>query len=747
MVVRNSFNARELIFSLLRSKTTSYSYQPLPSPTTVRLLEIHPLSNPDSPVRCALRTYEIDKAPKFDALSYTWGSPLTPYSGGSKGDSFRRLSFLQNVATKHPGLITNDGVHVFGGTVPSDLTRCFPIICNGATMHVTANLNDTLMMLSSGRLNRHQYIWIDAISINQGNVSERNEQVRLMSEIFKAAEGVIIWLGEEDEFCDDAFTVIERLAEIPEESWNYVSYTGFYHPEECFGNIGIPPLTFHNWLGFLGFIVRPWFRRAWVVQELALARSAVAVCGSRVVPWSKISTTLNFIKATRWYHHLSTEKMRNIKEIRHNQGIYGHFLKTKTEFDLTPFYLDRTRLAIQRKDTRLSTALRVLTDCHRDSQATDPRDKIYAFLGIANKLRSPFIGGHNYIAPDYAMPIEQVFADAARSLMLSYQSLDLLSHVQDASLTKTLNLPSWVPDYTVGLQPYPLRFRGKCHWSASGSLRWEPNVELLKENLLEVQGFYVDNVSETSLLPTQSEYQEGEGRVSSSETLKPGSSATLAWASTVSLTLSLPPDYAALALSGRRITRIEALWRTLVANTYSREHPAPSFAGRLFIDYVVNLQIRQSLAHWPNNLDFQAHHDLTSEVKAPSWHQLFASEPEHSAYGLQAYKQRFTDIMEKIFSGTYSPIGLAQLQHEIEASSGSVRRIFRTRSGLLGTGPRSIREGDEVWILAGANVPFVLRRVESDNNRHTLVGEAYVHGLMHGDPQRHGKPITRTVIQ
>lgn len=717
--------------------------------TSVRLLEIHPSANLDSPVQCSLQTYEIDRAPKFDALSYTWGSPLTPYSASDKGESFRRLSFLQRVAIKRPILLSNDGVHAFEGAVPSELTRCFPITCNGATMHVTANLNDTLMMLSLGRLNRQQYIWIDALSIDQENVSERNEQVRLMSEIFKAAEGVIIWLGEEDEFCNDAFTVIERLAEIPEEAWNYVSYTGFYHPEECFGAIGIQPLTFHNWLGFLGFIVRPWFRRAWVVQELALARSAVAVCGSRVVPWSKISTTLNFIKATRWYHHLSTEKMRHIKEIRRDQGIYGNLLKTKTEFDLTPFYLDRTRLAIQQKDTRLSTTLRVLTDCHRDSQATDPRDKIYAFLGIANKLRSPFNGQHNYITPDYATPIAQVFADAARSLMLSYRSLDLLSHVQDASLTNTPKLPSWVPDYTVGLQPYPLRFRGNCRWSASGSLRWEPNVELLRQNLLEVQGFCMDSVSAISLLPTKawSQGERGDNEASPSEDFKSRSSATAAWTSIVSLAISVPPEYAIPAVSGRPITRIEALWRTLVANTYSREHPAPSFAGRLFIDYVVNLQIRQSLAHWPNNLEFQAHHDLTSESKDPGWHQLFAEEPEYSTYGLQAYKQRFTDIMEKIFSGTYSPIGLAQLQHEIEASLGSVRRVFRTESGLLGTGPRSTRIGDEVWILAGANVPFVLRRVEGEEARHALVGETYVHVIMHGDPKRHGKPMIKTVIQ
>jgi hypothetical protein len=568
-----------------------------------------------------------------------------------------------------------------------------------------------------------------------------------MAKIFKAAESVIVWLGEEDEFCDDAFMVIERLADIPEEDWHNFSYIGFYNPKECFGNLGIQPLTFHNWLGFLGFMSRPWFRRAWVVQELALARSAIAVCGSRVVPWSKLSKTLNFIKTTRWYHQLSTEKMRHIKDLRRDQGIYSEFLRSRTKFDLTPLYLDRTRLALQREDSHFSTTLPVLLHSHRDSQATDPRDKIYAFLGIADKLRLPFNGTHNYIVPNYERPVQQIFADAARSLMLSSRSLDLLSDVQDATFTRTPELPSWVPDYTVGLQPYPLRFRGKCHWSAAGTLLWKPNVGLLEENLLEVQGFYIDKLSETSLLPTETATQLDEDNSFFPKDLTPKTSVTAAWASIVSLALSLPPSYAISKKSGRCITRIEALWRTLIANTYSREHPAPPVAGRLFIDYVLNLQIRQRLAPWPNHLAFQAHQDLTSELKDPGWRELFSSESDYSPYGLQYYRQRFTEIMEKIFEDTYSPIGLAQLQHEIEASSGSVRRIFRTENCLLGIGPKSIRIGDEVWVLAGANVPFVLRKLDGDRNKYALVGEAYVHGIMHGDPQKHGKTMTRIIIQ
>ena len=61
----------------------------------------------------------------------------------------------------------------------------------------------------------------------------------------------------------------------------------------------------------------------------------------------------------------------------------------------------------------------------------------------------------------------------------------------------------------------------------------------------------------------------------------------------------------------------------------------------------------------------------------------------------------------------------------------SSRRIFRTHENYLGNGPMSIRPGDQVWILAGTKIPFILRPQE--NGKHVLVGGSYVHGAMHGE--------------
>jgi hypothetical protein len=74
------------------------------------------------------------------------------------------------------------------------------------------------------------------------------------------------------------------------------------------------------------------------------------------------------------------------------------------------------------------------------------------------------------------------------------------------------------------------------------------------------------------------------------------------------------------------------------------------------------------------------------------------------------------------------------------------RKAFRTSHGMIGICPETVREGDCVAILLGANVPMVLRPLEGgrvgdgDRDGNTkewrLIGESYVHGMMDGEALR-----------
>jgi hypothetical protein len=58
------------------------------------------------------------------------------------------------------------------------------------------------------------------------------------------------------------------------------------------------------------------------------------------------------------------------------------------------------------------------------------------------------------------------------------------------------------------------------------------------------------------------------------------------------------------------------------------------------------------------------------------------------------------------------------------------RRFFTTDNGLIGIGPSALIESDQCCIIAGCNVPLILR--ELNTGGYLLVGESYVHGVMSG---------------
>ncbi len=59
------------------------------------------------------------------------------------------------------------------------------------------------------------------------------------------------------------------------------------------------------------------------------------------------------------------------------------------------------------------------------------------------------------------------------------------------------------------------------------------------------------------------------------------------------------------------------------------------------------------------------------------------------------------------------------------------KRFFITQDGRMGIGPEFMKENDDIVILFGAKVPFLVRRLGS---RYSLIGECYVAGMMNGEP-------------
>lgn len=66
-----------------------------------------------------------------------------------------------------------------------------------------------------------------------------------------------------------------------------------------------------------------------------------------------------------------------------------------------------------------------------------------------------------------------------------------------------------------------------------------------------------------------------------------------------------------------------------------------------------------------------------------------------------------------------------------DAITGTLRRcLVITTIGQVGLAPRGTRCGDEVCILFGGDVPYIVR---DHDDHHQFIGECYVQGIMDGE--------------
>jgi hypothetical protein len=138
-------------------------YQPInKSSRDIRLLNLHRGEWQDD-IECELHVVSLDEKPKYEALSYTWGS-------GS--------------STK-------------------------PIFVNSNEVRVTVNLEAALRHIRNA--NQSHTLWIDALCINQKDVAEKTHQVALMAEIYKGCTHCYAWLGCPGEY-------LERDRRSPDET-------------------------------------------------------------------------------------------------------------------------------------------------------------------------------------------------------------------------------------------------------------------------------------------------------------------------------------------------------------------------------------------------------------------------------------------------------------------------------------------------------------------------------------------------
>jgi hypothetical protein len=198
-------------------------------------------------------------------------------------------------------------------------------------------------------------IWIDAICINHGDISERNHQVGMMREIYSCATMVHVWLGAESRRSREAFTFLRRIKNNGGFIEFHLDADSVQYGREAEWEVFSEMCNFEYWT------------RVWVVQEIILAERITIHCGEDSIDWDTFSAVRH--------------QFANASEYQYPMGI------PKSIVDLTQSLAGKIDVQREARRTQPETCrlIQLLEACE-DSVSHDPRDRIYGLLGVASDV-------------------------------------------------------------------------------------------------------------------------------------------------------------------------------------------------------------------------------------------------------------------------------------------------------------------------------------------------------------------------
>jgi hypothetical protein len=295
-----------------------------------RLLRIqHKKSHRSETIECKIRTFKFGKRP-FIALSYAWGD----------------LTCSQK-----------------------------KIKINGLPFSVGPNLWEFLKVAL--QTNITEWLWIDALCIDQSNIAERNHQVGLMDKIYEGAFKVIAWLGPEANGSDQIVDLIGSAVRL-----NF---------DTSFRDFTKQRLSRNH------FFLRPFWRRIWIIQELLLAEEVVFMCGRKTVGIWGMSIWIRRMK-------LELELDPTIFTSSTDVMTAMQCVFAISENRSRPVRRWRRREDIKPYNFRLRNSL----EAFQLFESSDIRDRVYGLLSLVKP--------EDRIPVDYLKTAEQVFCDVIHKL-------------------------------------------------------------------------------------------------------------------------------------------------------------------------------------------------------------------------------------------------------------------------------------------------------------------------------------------
>ncbi|KAF5639350.1 heterokaryon incompatibility (het-6OR allele) [Fusarium sp. NRRL 52700] len=342
-----------------------------------------------------------------------------------------------------------------------DPLDCRSIEVNGRQVNVTVNLFNALRRLRYSDSERN--LWVDALCINQDNNAEKSHQVKLMSKIYTRTTEAILWLGDFSDGTnatpnciprETVMTAFDLLKFMARDSYgcaeadsdpNTELFSGGYADLSCLMEL-------------------PWWYRAWTVQETVLPTDATVICGTAQLPFYLLIAA-------------------------HNNSLDHFFINCCRRVVVPGSFWSHLQKLIYAKEClgRETLFMANVFNNFRDRNASDPRDKMYAYLGLGSN-----------ISADYTLPHEEAFTLGVRCLIEEFGTLDIILRAAEAN--RSLSLPIWVPDWSADIdsQDYGLELAWLNVYrlyAACGDKKVQTRISY-SNRVLDLQGLILEPIVE-----------------------------------------------------------------------------------------------------------------------------------------------------------------------------------------------------------------------------------------------------------
>ncbi|RFU81527.1 hypothetical protein TARUN_686 [Trichoderma arundinaceum] len=293
---------------------TSIRYRPLDrSGSEVRLLELQPATTNDINERvvCRLVHEKLSDTSDFIGLSALYGDITVTETIVLNGASItipvhlaQALRYMRAVflaaSLPTPDVSTTD----LQGTAPTH--HPLPTPPKKAPGWLRSLLKNVRHMLAEQGASRAGTpplrIWLDLLCINPRDTREESERRAHMARAYRHAKMVVGWLGLKDSTSDLAIDIIKAWDKCMPLTFgepgdreahpeNYAPIMQWMGPVAHLSDIpeGITdPREVPSYKAIFSFLNRPYFRNAWILDDMSKARFPAFLLGDDIVSWMQV---------------------------------------------------------------------------------------------------------------------------------------------------------------------------------------------------------------------------------------------------------------------------------------------------------------------------------------------------------------------------------------------------------------------------------------------------------------------------